>query len=104
MLGFYTRLGEPILRKTAIFMMAVVACQATANVLVCILQCNPVPAAWYAVPGKCININAFYLINAALNITTDLITYTLPIRLIMHLQTPTKQKIALFVMFGLGFV
>lgn len=84
--------------------MAVVACQATANVLVCILQCTPVSAAWYVTPGKCININAFYLINAALNITTDLITYTLPIRLIINLQTPLKQKIALSIMFGLGFM
>lgn len=57
------------------------------------------------VPGpKCVNINAFYLSNAALNIATDLITYALPVRMILNLQTPVKQKIAVGVMFSLGFL
>jgi hypothetical protein len=53
---------------------------------------------------KCVDINAFYLSNAALNIVTDLITYALPARMIIHLQAPFKQKVAVGVMFGLGFL
>lgn len=52
----------------------------------------------------CVNINAFYLSNAALNIITDLITYALPVRMILNLQAPFKQKIAVGVMFSLGFL
>lgn len=51
----------------------------------------------------CVNINAFYLANAALNIATDLITYSLPIRLALNLQVSYKQKLALVIMFSLGF-
>lgn len=53
---------------------------------------------------KCININAFYLANAAVNISTDFLTYTLPIKMITKLQMPKRQKIGLGVMMSLGFL
>lgn len=90
----------------AFVMIGVVACQATANVLVCILQCNPIPAAWNTAitHKKCVNINAFYLANAATNITTDLITYCLPWNTVRKLQMPRKQKFAVGVMLCLGLL
>jgi len=105
-LTLYSRLGDASLRRAALIMIAVVACQCLANVLTCALQCSPVAAAWdlSITNKKCININDFYLANAALNITTDLITYFLPIRLVYGLPLPTKQKIAMYVTFGLGFL
>lgn len=101
------RLGDDTLRRMSVVMMGVIACQGFAFVLTCIFQCTPVRGAWEPtmVPGpKCVNINAFYLSNAALNIATDLITYALPVRMILNLQTPVKQKIAVGVMFSLGFL
>ncbi|MCJ1414248.1 hypothetical protein MMC32_000574 [Xylographa parallela] len=85
-------------------MIAIVGCQSAANVLTCIFQCNPIEAAWnLAITDKvCVDIDAFYLANAALNITTDLLAYTLPIQLVLKLHVPFKQKCALFVMFFLG--
>lgn len=53
---------------------------------------------------KCVNINAFYLANAAVNISTDFLTYTLPIKMITKLQMPKRQKIGLGVMMSLGFL
>jgi hypothetical protein len=87
-------------------MLVVVACQASANVLVCIFQCQPIQKAWdHAITeGHCVNINAFYLANAALNILTDCLTYVLPIGLIRHLQMPLRQKIGVGVMLCLGFL
>ncbi|KFX90994.1 hypothetical protein V490_06144 [Pseudogymnoascus sp. VKM F-3557] len=105
-LALYMRLGDDTLHKMSIVMMGVIACQGLAFVLTCIFQCSPVRGAWdtgMRPTPKCVNINAFYLSNAALNILTDLITYALPVRMILHLQTPTKQKIAVGVMFSLGF-
>lgn len=104
-LCLYMRLGDLVLRRLSIFLAGVIVCQALANVLTCIFQCNPVPGAWdVSLDPKCIDINAFYLTNAALNIATDLATYALPIRMVLNLQTPTKQKLAVAVMFGLGFL
>jgi len=98
-LALYMRLGDPRLRRRAIFMAAVVGCQASANVLTCLFQCTPVKAAWdlTITNGRCVNIDAFYLANAAF-------TYILPVDLVRHLQMPTKQKFGLALMLGLGLL
>nr|XP_036575727.1 uncharacterized protein CTRU02_14377 [Colletotrichum truncatum]KAF6782338.1 integral membrane protein [Colletotrichum truncatum] len=105
-LALYMRLGDNTLRKLAAAMLVVVGCQASANVLVCIFQCSPVQAAYditiLAADKQCIDINAFYLANAAVNILTDLLTYTLPIPLVIKLQVPKQQKIGLGVILCLG--
>jgi hypothetical protein len=100
------RLGDRLLNKLALVMLVIVSCSATANVLVCIFQCSPIAMAWdlSITSGKCININAFYLANASTNIATDVLTYTLPIPLVLKLQVPKKQKIALGVMLSLGLM
>lgn len=100
------RLGDPWLRRLAMIMLLVVSMQALANCCAAAFQCSPIRAAWdLSIKEKtCINTNAFYLANAALNIFTDLLTYTLPIRLVFDLQLPQKQKIILGIMLGLGFL
>jgi hypothetical protein len=94
------------LRVGSLIMLCVVTASASANVLCCIFQCSPIPAAWdVSIDGKkCIDVNAFYLANAGTNIMTDLLTYTLPMRMVKNLQLPKKQKISLVMVFGLGFV
>ncbi|KAJ5682562.1 hypothetical protein N7462_005727 [Penicillium macrosclerotiorum] len=102
-LWFYTRLGDRYLTKISYIMIGVIVCQATSFVLVAAFQCQTISKAWTSTgPGKCVNINVFYLCNAALNILTDLLTYTLPIRVIFKLQMPRKQKIALGFILCLG--
>ncbi|OOQ81518.1 integral membrane protein PTH11-like protein [Penicillium brasilianum] len=102
-LWFYTRLGDRYLTRISYIMIGVIVCQATSFVLVAAFQCQPISKAWTgAAGGKCVNINIFYLANAGLNILTDLLTYTLPIRVIFKLQMPQKQKIALIFILCLG--
>lgn len=104
-LYFYTRLGDRYLTRMAIVMLGVVTAQAVANVLTAAFQCQPVKKAWASsTPGKCVNINAFYLANAALNILTDILTYTLPLKVLFYLQVPRKQKIALGFILCLGLL
>lgn len=104
-LWFYTRLGDRVLTRLSYVMMGVIVCQATSFVLVAAFQCQPISMAWTGTgAGKCVNINVFYLANAALNIFTDLLTYTLPIRVILKLQMPRKQKIALGLILCLGLL
>ncbi|KAJ5224902.1 uncharacterized protein N7469_008405 [Penicillium citrinum] len=99
-LWFYTRLGDRTLYSS---FMDHDGSQAGSFVLVAAFQCQTISKAWTATgPGKCVNINVFYLANAALNIFTDLLTYTLPIRVIFKLQMPRKQKIALGLILCLG--
>ncbi|KAI4722235.1 integral membrane protein [Aureobasidium sp. EXF-10727] len=104
-LAFYLRLGDTQLKRLAQILLAVVVCQAIANVFTCIFQCTPVAAAYtleLQTTAKCINISAFYLTNAALTILTDLLTYILPFHLVRKLQIPRRQKIGLGIMLGLG--
>ncbi|RSM10820.1 hypothetical protein CEP52_003390 [Fusarium oligoseptatum] len=105
-LALYMRLGDPKLRKVAFVMVGVVGCQAGANVLACIFQCSPIRGAYDVTilpkDKKCVDINAFYLANAAVNIMTDVLTYTLPIPLIVKLRVSRRQKISLAIILGLG--
>ncbi|KAJ5671896.1 hypothetical protein N7507_001023 [Penicillium longicatenatum] len=102
---FYTRLGDRFLTRLSWVMIGVIICQAGSFVLVAAFQCSPVSKAWTGTgDGKCVNINIFYLCNAALNILTDLLTYTLPVRVIFKLQVPQKQKIALGFILCLGLL
>lgn len=107
-LALYMRLGDRSLQRLAVGMAAVVSCQAGGNALACIFQCSPVRAAYdLRVPAadkRCIDINAFYLANAAANIFTDILTYTLPVRMVLKLQIPRRQKAGLGVMLGLGLL
>lgn len=102
------RLGDKKLRRLAFVMLGVITCQAGGTVLACIFQCAPVRAAYDITilpeDKKCVNINAFYLANAAVNIFTDILTYTLPFPLVARLQVPRKQKIGVGVMLGLGLL
>ncbi|KAL2812643.1 hypothetical protein BJX63DRAFT_421689 [Aspergillus granulosus] len=100
---FYTRLGDKNLTRLSFIMFGIITCQALANVLTAAFQCRPIPKAWNAsLDGTCVNINVFYLANAALNILTDLLTYSLPIRVILKLQMPRNQKVALVFILCLG--
>ncbi|CAG7981445.1 unnamed protein product [Penicillium salamii] len=102
-LCFYTRLGDRYLTRLSWVMMAVIGAQATSFVLVAAFQCQTISKAWTQTgPGKCVDINLFYLCNAALNIVTDVLTYTLPIKVIFNLQVPQKQKFVLGVILCLG--
>lgn len=104
-LFFYTRLGDRTLTRMSYVMVGVIICQAGSFVLVAAFQCNPIKMAWTGTgPGKCVDINVFYLCNAALNIFTDLLTYSLPVRVIFKLQIPRKQKIALVFILCLGLL
>jgi hypothetical protein len=104
-LWFYTRLGDRYLTRLSWIMMGVIGAQATSFVLVAAFQCQPISKAWASTePGACVDINVFYLCNAALNILTDVLTYTLPIKVILRLQMPKKQKIVLGIILCLGLL
>ncbi|KAJ4288504.1 hypothetical protein N0V90_011740 [Kalmusia sp. IMI 367209] len=55
-----------------------------------------------SVPGHCINTATFYYITSAFHILMDVWILFLPYRLIFSIPRPTKEKIAVYAVFGLG--
>lgn len=53
---------------------------------------------------KCFDSLTIWYIAAGINITTDFIVFLLPIPLISTLQLPIRQKVLLYMVFGLGFL
>ncbi|KAL5120160.1 hypothetical protein ACEQ8H_001986 [Pleosporales sp. CAS-2024a] len=81
------------------------ACGVTA-IVTAIFTCVPVRAYWDIAQrpfAKCVNQDAMYHANAALNITTDLLVAALPVRQIWKLQIAMRQKIALLILLTLGW-
>lgn len=67
------------------------------------LQCIPIRKAWNPdVPGKCINLHAYYFGQAIPNSITDGIILLLPLPSLWKLQVPRSQKVALIAIFFLG--
>jgi len=71
--------------------------------MVVIFQCSPIHKTWDVMtPGKCINIDAWFLGQAIPNIATDIFILSMPIPMIWKLQIPNTQKVALCGIFLLG--
>jgi len=67
------------------------------------LMCIPVSHFWdLSLNGKCMNRLAFWFSNAALNIATDIMIFSIPMPLLKQLQLPKRQKIGLMFVFGFG--
>lgn len=68
--------------------------------------CRPLKFNWQpTLPGgKCGDRSTFWLTTGLLNIITDLFVLSLPIPMVWKLQVPRANKIALLIIFGLGFL
>lgn len=108
-LFFYLRVFDSTLfRKCAIGISVFVVCFGVANTFSMIFQCTPISFFWngwtgeYA--GKCININAFSWIRAAIEIIIDLAIISLPIPLLLGLKLKWHKKLQILSMFSIGFL
>ncbi|KAF2001516.1 integral membrane protein [Amniculicola lignicola CBS 123094] len=74
-------------------------------VVVCIVQCIPLHKMWDLtglVQGHCINTTAFFYFTSSFNILTDIFIIALPIKTLLSIQRPGREKFALVFVFGLG--
>lgn len=69
------------------------------------LLCRPLEAFWNAsVKGHCFNSSALsYYVNTS-NMVTDIVIFALPIGVIVRLRTSRSNKIALCIIFSIGFM
>ncbi|PYH42882.1 uncharacterized protein BP01DRAFT_126213 [Aspergillus saccharolyticus JOP 1030-1] len=73
--------------------------------LVVVFQCTPIHKAWDPtgmVPGKCLQLTAFYYISFGIRLATDLTIFALPIPKLVQLNMTRGKRAGLVVMFGLG--
>ncbi|KAF7596010.1 hypothetical protein BBP40_003789 [Aspergillus hancockii] len=91
---FYTRLGHECLKRVSYYIIALVVAQTIAFALSSAFHCSP--KEWAHNPICLLScsdsIEAFMLASGALNILIDVLTYALPIPVVLKLQMPSKQK------------
>ena len=83
--------------------LAIVGASGVATVFATIFQCVPIQRSWDKdIEGNCIDSSEFWVANAVINISTDVVVLALPIREISELQLQTKEMILLYSVFLLG--
>ncbi|KAF2844992.1 hypothetical protein T440DRAFT_409009 [Plenodomus tracheiphilus IPT5] len=83
--------------------LAIVVGSGVATTFATIFQCVPLERSWNkAIEGTCIDSSKFWLANAVLNISTDVLVLALPIREIFKLQLKLQEKIMVYGLFFLG--
>jgi hypothetical protein len=105
---FLLRLGGPKTGvRTAVWIVSALnVTEMIAVFLVVIFQCNPIRANWdlaLAPTAKCINQATFGLTTGALTILTDLTTLAIPMYIFYGLRINRRTKVALILVFLLGF-
>ncbi|KAI1323163.1 hypothetical protein F5Y16DRAFT_384598 [Xylariaceae sp. FL0255] len=69
-----------------------------------VFQCTPIAKAWeFDLKGTCISRKVLFTTSSSFTIATDLIMLALPLRIFIDLKIPRRTKIALMVVFLLGF-
>ncbi|KAI0808451.1 hypothetical protein GGR55DRAFT_192125 [Xylaria sp. FL0064] len=70
-----------------------------------VLQCIPINKTWeLGLQGTCINRRILFTISSSFNIVTDMLMLALPLRIFINLKIPRRTKIALMIVFLLGFL
>ena len=70
-----------------------------------IFLCVPVQHFWDSTSeGGCMNKQAFWYSNAALNIVTDLVVFLIPFPLIKTLRIHKRERIGLIIVFTVAFL
>ncbi|KAM7216426.1 hypothetical protein V8F06_008139 [Rhypophila decipiens] len=73
--------------------------------VVTLAQCQPLSKMWditKTADGTCIDTTAFFYFTSAFNILTDIWILVLPIKTLRSINRPTREKYALFLIFGVG--
>ena len=90
-------------RRHVLLVGAIVLTSSTAIFLSFMAQCNPIPRFWNdTVDGNCINQVAFWVSGGSINIASDILVLSLPIRRVWKLNAPLSQRVALVFLFCLG--
>lgn len=90
----------PKFRRFCDAMLVVVLLFGISQVVVGSLQC--IPFSQFRTHGQCVHAVAWWHANAAINLVLDIIILIMPMPHLRRLPLPTKQRIILMAIFGLG--
>ena len=93
-------------RNSVFVLCGLLASFTLATTLASIFQCSPVSYAWdkglNGEHGRCFNASVYWYTTAAGNILSDILIVLLPTPIILGLHVPFKDKIGMFLVFGVG--
>jgi hypothetical protein len=105
-LFFYLRIFvTPVFRTAAWVCMGCACAYWAGSMLQIFLICQPFEKNWNpTLPGHCASQNVAFSIIGAFNLLTDVMIMVLPLHFIWKLQMSAGTKLALYGIFGLGFL
>lgn len=93
-------------RRAVYALLGVVVAYTISYILVIVFRCRPVAAAWdLALQGRggvCIEYLIPMMVLSIANIVIDLVILFLPVKVVVPLQIPVRQKITLVLLFATG--
>ncbi|KAH8729502.1 hypothetical protein BGZ61DRAFT_415271 [Ilyonectria robusta] len=105
LLIFYLRLSPQRWFKMATWSAIVLISGYTMGIFIpLVFACRPIAMNWDVTitDGVCLNRPSLYIATAVANIASDLVLFILPIRMVMQLQIPRRQKFGLLGIFCIG--
>ncbi|KAH9204326.1 hypothetical protein DL95DRAFT_398628, partial [Leptodontidium sp. 2 PMI_412] len=91
------------MQKACVVGLVVIICWAITQIFLNTMICLPAASFWDpTILGKCIHFLPIWYTYAVVNIITDFSIFIHPLPSLKSIQLPKKQKIILFVIFGLG--
>ncbi|KAI9933981.1 hypothetical protein ASPWEDRAFT_105046 [Aspergillus wentii DTO 134E9] len=106
LLTSYLRIGGFVqaYKNVILGVIVLVVCNQVIFTFLLLFACNPVAKQWdLSIPGTCINTVKSYYGLAGSSLGFDLIIIALPLPVLWKLKLHRKQKIALIILFALGF-
>lgn len=103
-LFFYLRIcPDRLFRRAVHCLIGLVSAYTIIYIILIVFNCRPVNAGWdKTVDGQCIGYMIPMMTLGIANIIVDVIILTLPIKIVLPLQIPTRQKVSLGLLFATG--
>ncbi|KAJ4171391.1 hypothetical protein NW754_013160 [Fusarium falciforme] len=106
LLFFYLRLcPERTFRRIVQVLAGLFITYAVVYAMISLFGCQPIKASWDLVAmatGKCVDKFGFFLAASVANVVMDLVILLLPLRIVIPLQIPRRQKLSLLLLFTTG--
>ncbi|KAJ8177096.1 hypothetical protein LV157_008080 [Aspergillus fumigatus] len=93
-----------VLNSLCVALIILLIMECVEEIIVVILQCRPVQAAWTPIPAKCLNLTLFYYVSFGIKLATDIAIFVLPIPPFLRLRVRGLQKFVVILMFALGLM
>ncbi|EPE09507.1 integral membrane protein [Ophiostoma piceae UAMH 11346] len=105
LLQYYRVFAVAKIRRIILFFMVLITGWSLSQLFVSIFTCTPIHKFWdeSVTTGRCINATPQWYINAAGNITTDIIIFLLPMPVLKNIHLKRTQKLIVMGIFSLGF-